>query len=133
MMNQEQCSNCQFVHVIQGHQCSQHVCRKRAPLAAQVAPIGFTINHPPTDYDGWCGDYKAKISDPQPESEEFTQADIIKAITQYLDFGEDSFVPNKEVGAPGHMGYYSRGSWVARCLEYHLKQLLIDQVTEKFA
>lgn len=123
----EQCSNCRFSQ----RQGCKWVCRKRAPHADKVDYDKCIINYPSTKKKEWCGDYKVKSNDQQPKPEEFSQANIIKAITQFLEYGEDSFVQNKKIGAPGHGGYYNRDGWAARCLQYYLEQLLADQATKE--
>jgi len=55
--------------------------------------------------------------------EVFDEVQINMAIKQFLDYGEESFAPDKDFG---HGGYFSGGGWAAKCLRYHLEQRGID-------
>lgn len=47
---------------------------------------------------------------------EFSNADVIEAIKDFLEFGEDSYDCCQR-------GYFSGDGYAARCLRYHLEQL----------
>lgn len=55
--------------------------------------------------------------------EQFNQTQVQAAIEQFLEYGEDSFAPEKEPKERGHRGYFSGGGWAARALRFHLAQL----------
>jgi hypothetical protein len=50
------------------------------------------------------------------EEETYDIFDKIKAIEEFLEYGEKTY----EVG---HKGYFSGGGWAATVLRYHLKEL----------
>ena len=57
-------------------------------------------------------------------NEYFTPTQICNAIKAFLDYGEESFNPDKQIGdGVGHGGYFSGNGWAARCLRLHLEQL----------
>jgi len=59
----------------------------------------------------------------EEEIEKFSGKQIIQAVKAFLEYGEQSFVPDKPIGTPGHSGYFNDMGWAARCLRYHLTEL----------
>lgn len=57
------------------------------------------------------------------EPEVFTPDQVETCLRHWLKYGEQSFVPEKEFGAPGHRGVFSGDGFEARCLRYHLSQV----------
>lgn len=54
--------------------------------------------------------------------ETFTDDQINQAIKQFLDYGEQTYVPHALAAhEAGHGGYFSGPGWAARCLRYHLQ------------
>lgn len=60
------------------------------------------------------------------ETETFTDDDVIRAIEQWLKYGEDSYIPCGERlpsgMTRGHHGNYAGCGWASRCLRWHLWQ-----------
>lgn len=59
-------------------------------------------------------------------SESFSEEQVITAIKQFLQYGEDGYRSSMIVSPPGgncHLGYYSGNGFAARALRYHLQQL----------
>ena len=56
-------------------------------------------------------------------NEAFTVQQVICAIEEFLKYGEDSFVKDKEIGDLGQGGYFRGNGWAARCLRFHLSEL----------
>jgi hypothetical protein len=56
-----------------------------------------------------------------PAAEVFTDEQIKIAIHQWLQYGENSVVLNRELDEPGHRGYFSGGGWAARALRFHFE------------
>jgi hypothetical protein len=55
---------------------------------------------------------------------EFTRDQIIEAIRQFLNYGEETYNPKELVGKTfGHRGYFSGDGWAASCLRAHLEEL----------
>ncbi len=55
--------------------------------------------------------------------ETFDARQILCAIDQFLEYGEESYVEDKEPNEPGQRGYFSGQGWAARCLRYHREQV----------
>ena len=51
-----------------------------------------------------------------PPPETFSDEEIVRALEQFLEFGEATF-------QRAHRGYYAGSGWAARCLRYHLEQM----------
>lgn len=64
-------------------------------------------------------------------NETFDTNQVICAIQQFLEFGEQEYVEHKNEGELGHMGYFSRNGWAARCLRFHLEQITQSHKTPK--
>ena len=59
--------------------------------------------------------------------ETFTKNQVVDAIESFLEYGEKTFVEEKEIGGLGQKGYFSGNGWAARCLRYHLEELKGEQ------
>ena len=72
---------------------------------------------------GHTVDINLCMTSTKPGVETFTEAEIVRALGEYLAWGEHSVVPNGRAIGYGHRGYYSGDGWPARVLRYHLAQL----------
>lgn len=50
------------------------------------------------------------------QNEKFDKEEIEKAITQFLEFGDEAM-------GCCHLGYFGGNGWAARVLRYHLEQM----------
>lgn len=56
-----------------------------------------------------------------PAVETFSPTELLSALKQWLEFGEDTYNPQKRIGDRcGHGGYFNGCGWAARVLRWHL-------------
>ena len=83
----------------------------RAGVPEQVPPI-----------QAWCERHFGRaLPVTAGPSEAFSPEQVQCAIRQWLDYGEQEFQKSQH-------GYFSGGGWAARCLRYHLKELMSAKV-----